>query len=118
MAIMHRFESPRVEASRRRRAALALTAGVAALAALLAACGGGEAEGGAPSATPTTVVTAIPTPTATPDTAATYLVRDGDTGLAIALRFGITLADLAQANNMTERELDVLAIGQQLRIPR
>ena len=46
------------------------------------------------------------------------MVKSGDTGLEIAARFGITLAMLAEANGMTENQLDDLQIGQQLKIPR
>jgi LysM repeat protein len=82
---------------------------------VLIACGSGSAQ----SETPTpTVAAAVETPTPTPEPQTTYLVKSGDTGLDIALRFNVSLADLAAANNMTEKDLDVLSIGQQLRIPR
>jgi len=83
----------------------------------VAACGGGGAGSGTPTAT-AAATTAIITPTATPDVPAVYVVKSGDTGLEIAARFGITLADLARANNMTETQMDFLQIGQQLQIPR
>jgi len=82
-----------------------------------AACGGVAARNGTPTAT-AAAATASPTPTATPDVPAVYVVKSGDTGLEIAARFGITLAELARANNMTETQMDFLQIGQQLRIPR
>lgn len=53
-----------------------------------------------------------------PDVSAGYVVKAGETGLEIAARFGIALADLVRANNMTETQLDFLQIGQQLRVPR
>ena len=98
--------------------------------ALLAACSGSEPatpvaagppppifEAGTPSASvPSNAV--VPPVIATPDTPAVYIVKRGDTGLAIAARFQITLADLARANGQTEEELDFLAIGQELKIPR
>ena len=69
-----------------------------------------------PIATAAPVVTS--TPTATPELVTIYIVEDGDTAWAIAGEHGITLADLAGANGMTEAELDHLQIGQELRIPR
>lgn len=90
---------------------------------LLVACGGEDEapEVATPEVTATTVA-ATPTasPTASPTATATqttYTVEAGDTGLAIALEFGISLAELAEANGMTEAELDQLQIGQELAIP-
>lgn len=92
---------------------------------LLAACGGGDEEpetatpevvASNPVATSTVAATLTPTPTAAA-TETIYTVEAGDTGLAIALEFGISLAELAEANGMTEAELDSLQIGQELRIP-
>jgi|GEM_PF-2964599 len=92
---------------------------------LLAACGGGEEEpevrtpevvATTPAATPTTAAP-TPTPTATA-TETIYTVEAGDTALAIAIEFDISLAELAEANGMTEAELDSLQIGQELTIPR
>lgn len=96
------------------------------------------AAGLPPGATPGTTVTATPRPgtptptptpaagglrTATPTTAApggfqTYEVQAGDTAAGIAARFGITLQELAAANNTTVADLNNLRVGQQLRIPR
>lgn len=91
---------------------------------LLGACGGatgGPAATSTPEAgstTPIATPTAAPVLTSTPiATAMTYTVEAGDTGLAIALEFGISLAELAEANGMSEAELDHLQIGQELTIP-
>lgn len=77
-----------------------------------------------PGATPTP---AAGTPTATPSSAATpaappagsevYVVKSGDTAIDIASAFGITVAQLAAANNTTETALRSLQIGQRLTIP-
>jgi LysM repeat protein len=45
-------------------------------------------------------------------------VKSGDTASAIAADLGITVRDLAAANNLTEADLRNLRIGQELRIPR
>jgi LysM repeat protein len=82
------------------------------------ACRSDAVDSAAPATTPTATATLAPPPTATPDSPAIYVVKSGDTGLAIALRFGITLAALSAANQMTEKEMDVLFIGQELVIPR
>jgi murein DD-endopeptidase MepM/ murein hydrolase activator NlpD len=44
-----------------------------------------------------------------------YVVQPGDTLFAIALRFGVTAADLAAANNLSN--LDLIFVGQRLVIP-
>jgi LysM repeat protein len=97
-----------------------------ALLILLVACGSGS--GDEPDPTPTVpaqptapaMTPAAPTPSPSPTVEAPmiYIVESGDTGLEIAAGFGIALADLAEANDMTEAELDHLQIGQELRIPR
>ena len=46
-----------------------------------------------------------------------YTVQDGDTGYAIALKFEITMEELASANGITLDELGNLQIGQELLIP-
>ncbi len=90
---------------------------------LLGACGGDNEvpEGGTADVTPPTIAaTPVLTPTVTPTIAANqriYVVEAGDTGLAIPLDFGISLAELAEANGITEEELDQLQIGQELTIP-
>jgi LysM repeat protein len=87
------------------------------LGALAVACGGGAT---AVSATPTvtSAPTAAPTPAATPDQEAVYIVKSGDTAWDIAQRFGITVAALAEANGRAEIEMDLLKIGESLKIPR
>jgi len=63
-----------------------------------------------PTRTPT------PTPiTPTPTRPATYVVVEGDTPSEIAMRFGVTTAELLQANGLSLRAL--LSIGQELAIP-
>ena len=62
----------------------------------------------------------LPSPTATPDSSGNvekYIVEDGDTGYAIALKFDITMEALASANGITVDELGNLQIGQELLIP-
>ncbi len=77
-----------------------------------------EGEEGAPlpEATPTSNRTPLPTPTptATP-VSITYTVVKGDTLGSIAVRFGVSTAEIAKANGITERTL--LQIGQVLTIP-
>ena len=63
---------------------------------------------------------ATPAPTATPQPVTgsqRYTVQDGDTFRAIAERFGVSVADLLQANGMTAEQADTLRIGQELVIP-
>ncbi len=95
---------------------------------MLAAACGGDADPIPVAAGPPPTVQApqnppqadVPTLTATstPDVAAIYIVKRGDTATAIAANFGISLADLARVNGQTEEELDYLQIGQELKIPR
>lgn len=76
-----------------------------------------------PSATPEPSVTATATPeppTATPVPAAgpqRYTVQPGDTFRAIAERFGVTVAALLEANDLTPAQADSLRVGQELIIP-
>ena len=85
-----------------------------------------------PSATPVATATAAGTPsasaTATPKASATatpsvppgsdiYIVKAGDTAIDIASLFGISVARLAAANNVSEADLRTLQIGQRLIIP-
>ena len=53
--------------------------------------------------------------TPTPTTGPIYIVQSGDTLSSIAERFNVTVADLMNANNMTNANL--LDVGQQLVIP-
>ena len=66
----------------------------------------------------TPLSTPTPTPKPTPTPPPIYVVKSGDTGLAIAISFNVTLVQLAEANGMTEKDLDTLHIGQELKIPR
>jgi LysM repeat protein len=62
------------------------------------------------------------TPQATPGESAAgteeYEVQSGDNASDIAARFGITLDELAEANDMTVDELRTLYVGQILTIPQ
>lgn len=74
-----------------------------------------------PTATPeaTATATAEP-PTATPEPQAgprRYTVQPGDTFRAIAERFGVSVADLLRANDLTPAQADSLRVGQELAIP-
>ena len=102
---------------------------------LLAACGGGD---GGPSrgsqsltdprdvptttpwATPPPVVYVEggPAPTNGGSTAGSYTVEPNDTAYAIAQKFGITVEELASANNMTVEQIAQLSVGQKLIIPQ
>ena len=107
---------------------------------LLAACATGLADddratpaggGGARTATPTQlaplrIVTPTPvTPGASPtgqdvptppaENPATYVVQEGDTLYAIALRFGVDLEALIELNGLSDPN-DIVA-GQELKIP-
>ena len=101
--------------------------------ALLAACGGNESgpSRGSQSLTdPRDVPTA--TPWATPPPVVyveggpipvtggegTYTVQAGDVAYDIALKFGITVEELASANNMTVEQIADLSVGQKLIIPQ
>ena len=76
-----------------------------------------------PEAAPAPEPTPEPTPTATPEGASggggssTYTVQDGDTATDIAAAFDVTLAALAEANDLTIEELNNLLVGQVLTIP-
>lgn len=85
---------------------------VAVVCALLAAgCGGDDDDGGAT----TTTSTAAPTTPTTEAAAPTYTVQGGDTLSAIATRFGTTVAELVELNQLANP--DVLEIGQVLQLP-
>lgn len=74
-----------------------------------------------PTATPEP--TAIPEPTATPESPPaessrqTYTVQPGDTLRSIAEDFGVSVADLLAANDLTPEEADTIRPGQELVIP-
>jgi LysM repeat protein len=80
------------------------------------------APGRTPAAsTPTpkaTSATSTPRPAATPrEGETTYTVQSGDNANDIALRFGITVEELAAANNTTVDNLRSLQVGDVLVIP-
>jgi LysM repeat protein len=80
---------------------------------------GSEGAQPAPTATSTATVsataTASPTGTATEAPEQTYTVQAGDTLSGIAIRFSISVADLAAANGITDPS--TLEVGQVLTIP-
>jgi LysM repeat protein len=101
--------------------------------ALLAACGGddgGRSRGSQSLTDPRDVPTATPWATPPPIVyveggpvsvtggQGSYTVEPGDTAYAIALKFGITVEELASANNMTVEEIAALSVGQKLTIPQ
>src|SRR5205823_5361341 len=73
-----------------------------------------------PAATATAVSTSTPSATGTAPAGAplTYTVQSGDTAFDIAGRFGISVEDLAAANNRTVASLASIQIGDKLLIPR
>ena len=100
-----------------------------AAALLLVACGGDGGSSGRPNLRkiPTaTPYTTLPPPTIVsgeglPANSSlgsdTYVVESGDTAADIAERFGVTLEELADANDATIEELRFLEVGQVLKIP-
>ncbi len=70
-----------------------------------------------PTLEPTPEPTAAPTAAPPADAAQRYVVQPGDTFRAIAERFGVSVADLLAANDLTPAEADALRIGQELLIP-
>jgi LysM repeat protein len=64
--------------------------------------------------TPTATPPPPPTPTSTP---VIYVVKAGDTVLAIALRYGVSQEDLLAANGMNADDVRFIQLGQQLVIP-
>ncbi|GAB4470601.1 MAG: hypothetical protein Kow00124_06880 [Anaerolineae bacterium] len=64
-----------------------------------------------PTATPTTP-TATATPTQQPDTQVTHTVQAGETLYRIALRYGVTVQQIVQLNNIANPNL--IAVGQVL----
>jgi len=101
---------------------------------LLAACGGGDsspASGSQSLTDPRDVPTATPWATPPPvvyveggpvpvngGSEGSYTVEPGDIAYDIALKFGITVEELASANNMTVEEIAQLSVGQKLIIPQ
>jgi len=82
---------------------------------------GGASQGEAsptPKATEAAESTETPAARTTPRSGQTkYTVQSGDNANDIALRFGVTVEELAAANNMTIDELRSLEVGQVLIIP-
>ncbi len=75
---------------------------------------------GPPAATTTPRAATTATPaggTATAGDGETYEVQSGDLAGSIAAQFGITIEELAEANNRTVESLDELAVGDELIIP-
>ena len=70
-----------------------------------------------PAPTAAAGATATPRPSGTTTVGQTYEVQSGDLAGAIAVRFGITLEQLAAANNRSVASLDQLQIGEKLVIP-
>lgn len=97
------------------------TAAVAFSLLAVVGCSDGEDPAAVPTATPTPTPTPTrtpePTPTPTPTEPAqqTYTVEQGDTLSDIANRFGTTVQDLVQANDITNP--DLLRIGDELIVP-
>ena len=103
-------------------------------AALLAACGGDGASPNRgsqsltdPKDVPTTTPWASPPPIVYVEggpipsnggSEGSYTVEPNDTAYAIAQKFGITVEELAAANNMTVAQIADLSVGQKLIIPQ
>jgi LysM repeat protein len=105
---------------------LAILAGALAIAALAlfflpALLGVGE--GGKETTTPAPsssqgVATASPKPTAPPaPTPQVYVIKSGDTMSKIATSFGLTSAELCEANKDTVADCDKIKVGAELIIP-
>lgn len=104
--------------------------GILALVLITTACGRVVSERPAPSPSPgftstvppmgTPVVVRVPTPTPIPTptpspTPIIYVVQPGDTLYSIALKYGVSVSALQEANGITDPAL--LQIGQELVIP-
>lgn len=70
-----------------------------------------------PTATPTAPSTQAPSFTPTAAAPLTYEIQAGDTLLAIANQFGITVDELMEANQLTQNDVLALRPGQELIIP-
>ncbi len=94
--------------------------GIAALALFmlpaLLGMGGAPGGSGGPSRSPTATVDASPTAVPAP-TPQVYVIKQGDTLLKVAKKFGITLDALLAANKTTIKNPDRIAIGDQIIIP-
>ena len=74
----------------------------------------------APTPTPTPTAEPSPTPTATPPptpvpTPIVHSVQRGETLSGIALRYGVTVAAISEANGITDP--NHILVGQKLKIP-
>ncbi len=69
----------------------------------------------APAVTTTTAAQSTPTPRQGTVPGERYVVQRGDTLVDIAERYGVTVAEIIQANNLENP--DVLNVGQELIIP-
>lgn len=67
------------------------------------------------TAEPTTEATAAPPAEGSADCPATYTIASGDTLFSLALRYGLTVEELAAANGLDN--IDQLSVGQVLTIP-
>jgi hypothetical protein len=89
------------------------------LPALLGVGGGGNNSTTTPSPNPSQAVASPSAEPATPapPSAQVYLVEAGDTMSKIASRFGLTLAELCEANKVNIPNCDKIAIGDEITIP-
>jgi len=78
---------------------------------------GPPATGAEGEATPEAADTPIPTPTPGAEGEQTFVVQDGDIAAVIAEQNGITIEELAAANNATVDDLRELTVGDVLVIP-
>jgi LysM repeat protein len=88
---------------------------------VLAIPGATPTPAAAATSTPKAGSTATTTPTATPAPSSgptVHVVAAGDTPTGIANRYGVTVAQLAAANGLTEDDFTSLQVGQRLTIPR
>ncbi len=70
----------------------------------------------APPPVPTTVAPVPPSTTAAPTSSSlTYTIQSGDTLVAIADRFNVSVDDIVTANSLDNP--DIISVGQQLTIP-
>ena len=112
---------------------LVLLLSLLAAAFLLASCGGNESgpsrgsqsltdpsdvPSATPWATPPPVVYVEGGPIPVTGGEGSYTVQDGDVAYDIATKFGITVEELAAANNMSMEQIAQLSVGQKLIIPR
>ncbi|CAB4857267.1 unannotated protein [freshwater metagenome] len=97
------------------RARLALVIGLVSSAALVAACSSdSSANDTLPPISTTSTTTTMPATTTT--IPQVYVVRKGDSLFSIAKKFGISAADLAAFNNITDP--DKIQAGQKLNLPQ